>query len=56
MVYSNYAINIKVIADSVMAASMKTLQFISVSFLKIIFKHVIQTSTLFDATGFVTAG
>ena len=56
MVYSNYAINISVIADSVVDASMKTLQFIPVSFLKIIFKHVMQTSMLFIPTGFVTAG
>ena len=36
---SNYAINISVIIGSIMAASTKTLQFISVTFLKIIFKR-----------------
>ena len=38
MMYSNYAINISVIIGSVMTASTKTLQFISVTVLKIIFK------------------
>ena len=38
MMYSNYAINISVIIGSMMAAFMKTLQFISVTALKIIFK------------------
>ena len=37
--YSNYAINISVIIGSMMAASTKTLQFISVTVLKIIFKR-----------------
>ena len=39
MMYSNYVINISVIIGSMMAASTKTLQFISVTVLKIIFKH-----------------
>ena len=39
MMYSNYAINISVIIGSMMAASTKTLQFISVTVLKIIFKR-----------------
>ena len=38
MIYSN-AINITVIIGSIMAASTKTLQFISVTVLKIIFKR-----------------
>ena len=39
MMYSNYAINISVIIGSIMAASTKTLQFISVPVLKFIFKR-----------------
>ena len=39
MMCSNYAINISVIIGSMMAASTKTLQFISVTVLKIIFKR-----------------
>ena len=39
MMYSNYVINISVIIGSMMATSTKTLQFISVTVLKIIFKH-----------------
>ena len=39
MMYSNYAINISVIIGSMMAAFTKTLQFISVTVLKIIFKR-----------------
>ena len=38
MMYSNYAINISMIIGSMMAASTKTLQFISEKVLKIIFK------------------
>ena len=39
IMYSNYAINISVIIGSMMAASTKTSQFISVTVLKIIFKQ-----------------
>ena len=39
MMCSNYAINISVIIGSMMAASTKTLQFISVTILKVILKQ-----------------
>ena len=37
--YSNYGINISVIIGSMMAASTETLQFISITVLKIIFEQ-----------------
>ena len=46
MMYSNYAINISVIIDSMMPAFTKTLQFISVTVLKIIFKRHTGKATL----------
>ena len=53
--YSNYAINISVIIGSMMIASTKTLQFISVTFsYKLTLNIVVQTSELFIATSFVT--
>ena len=45
MMYSNYAINISVIIGSMMPAFTKTLKFISVTVIKIIFKrHTVKTT------------